>query len=108
MTQYLIQEQNQVLDGLGTLTFIIPATGEYTVRVQSTFTPESSLVVVVADGVTTLFTAPAVTPTQSALEFKFFFAATAADVITVVFSSAAAIDNQLNTIKSNVSIGLGE
>lgn len=37
MANYLLLNQNQVWNGLGTLTFTIPTAGTYNVKVQSTF-----------------------------------------------------------------------
>ncbi len=108
MANYLITDTNYVQDGLGTLTYNIPSTAIYSVRLQATFQPNSSLAIVVKQNGTTRYTAPAVTPTQTALQFKFTFPFTAADVVTVVLSSAAAVDNTLNGIQANVSIGQGE
>lgn len=108
MTQYLIQETNQILNGLGTLTFTVPTTGVYNVKCQSTFQPGSSLAILVKNNGATKYTAPAPTPTQTALQFQTDLLLTAADSVTVVLSSAAAVDNTLNAIQSNISIGSGE
>lgn len=172
MANILILNQPQVWNGLGTLTYTVPTTGNYSVVFQTTV-PEavatgdgagsgtglgsgagggdaygfagggvgtshgatgqgfgavpnnyqqppsygsnqtlgavvsSSLVVVVKNGVTTIFTAPSLTPSQSAYQFKFAFQATAADVLTVVLTSSNANDNQLNSVKSIISIQQG-
>lgn len=67
----------------------------------------SSLVVLVKDNGSTIYTAPTVGQSQSSLKFKYGFTATAGHSITVVFSSAAGSDNQLAGVTSNVSIGQG-
>lgn len=67
----------------------------------------SALVVVVNKNGSPIYTAPVLTPTQSSLEFKTSAPFAAADVITVVLSSSGAPDNQLNSVKSNISIGQG-
>lgn len=108
MSNFLIQNQNYVQDGLGTLTFTIPSTNQYTVRCQTTVMPDSSLAILVKKNGSTVYTAPALVPGQIALEFKTSLQCTAADSVTVVFSSSAAVDEQLNSIKSNVSIEQGE
>lgn len=108
MANFLILNQNYVQDGLGTLTFNIPSAGNYQVLCQTTVNPASSLVIQVKQGGATKYTAPAFTPTQSALQFKAPLVCAAADVITVVLTSSAAVDNQLNSIQSNISIGQGE
>jgi hypothetical protein len=94
--------------GLTTETFTIPSTGLYNVAAQITEIPPSGLSVVVNQNGSPIYTAPVITPTQIAQQFKFGFAATAADVITVVLSSSNANDSLLNSVKMNVSIGQGE
>jgi hypothetical protein len=64
----------------------------------------SGLVVTILDGVTLLYTSPTLSPTQSSLEFKYSLQATAADSITIVFTSSNASDANL---VANVSIGQG-
>jgi len=170
MANYLILNQNQVFNGLGTLTFTIPTTGQYNVQCQITV-PEavptgsgagsnkglgsgtggggegftggdlgtghggvgqgfgasngyqqpsaqgsnqssgaaisSGVSVLVKNNGSTIYTAPAFAVAQSALQFKFGFAATAADSITVVIGSSTASDNNLSGVTSNVSVGQG-
>lgn len=172
MANFLVLNQPQVFVGLGTLTYTVPTTGQYSVVFQTTV-PEavatgdgagsgtglgsgsgggdtygfagggagtshgavgqgfgaspnnyqqppaygsnetsgpavtSSLVVVVKNGASTIYTAPTLTATQSAYQFNFGFQATAADVITVVLTSANANDTQLNSVKSTVAIQQG-
>lgn len=67
----------------------------------------SALSVLVKKNGSTIFTAPALSTTQSEQQFKFSLSAVATDVITVVLASAAASDNALNGVKSTVSIGQG-
>jgi len=107
MSNILILNQSYVMVGLGTVTFTIPVTGLYNVQFQTTEVPPSSLVVLVKNNGSTVYTAPTITPTQSALQFKYGQPFTAADVVTVVLSSSAAIDSALNNVKSIVSIGQG-
>lgn len=107
MSLTLIQNTTQVSVGLVTYTFTIPtaSAGEYTVRFQATEIPPSGLVVLVKNGASTILTAPTVGQTQSALQFKFTTLCAAADVITIVMSSAVAADALLNNVKSMASIG---
>lgn len=191
MANYLILNQNQVFNGLGTLTYTVATTGQFNVQCQTTmpagpainsnvlggnnagigaglmngqlvvgggsgmglgagtggggsgFTDgdqgtghggvgqgfgatnnyqqppsagsnatannplTSSLSIIVAKNGVTLYTATTPAAVQSNIQFKYGFPATAADSITVVFSSALASDNQLNAISSNVSISQG-
>jgi len=108
MANILLLEQPFVFVGLGTLTYTVPATGRYSVKVQLSENPPSGLSVVVNDNGSPVFTAPVITPTQIAQQFKVSLSLTAADVVTVVLASSSAIDNQLNTVKTSVSIGLGD
>lgn len=108
MANTLILEQPFVFVGLGTLTYTVASTGRYSVKVQLSENPPSGLSVVVNNNASPVFTAPVITPTQIAQQFKVSLSLTAADVITVVLASSSAIDNQLNTVKTSVSIGLGD
>lgn len=67
----------------------------------------SSLSIVVNKNGSPIYTAPAIRFAQSAEQFKTFFLAAATDVITVVMSSSDPDDLQLNSVKSNISIGQG-
>ena len=109
MANILLQEQPYPFVGLGTLTFTVPTTGLYNVKCDSTEVPPSGLSIVVNVNAAPVYTAPVITPTQGALQFKTVppFSLNAADIVTVVLSSASDIDNQLNTVKSIVSIGQG-
>lgn len=107
MSQTLIIRGNQVMVGLGTFTFTIPSTGLYTVRLQATELPPSSIVFKVKNNGSDVFTAPVVGQTQSALQFSYQQLYTAADVVTVVSTSAATNDNLLNSIQVNCSIANG-
>jgi len=68
----------------------------------------SGLSVLVKQNGTTVYTAPTFEGNQEALQFKTSFAVTAADSITVVFSSSTLSDEQLQGIKANVSIWNGQ
>lgn len=170
MANYLILNQPQVWNGLGTLTYTVPTTGNYNVRMSITVpqavtqgdgagsntglgsgtgggaqgfilgdrgtgfggvgqgfgtgnnyqqpsvqgsnetsgpTVSSGVSVLVKNNGSTVFTAPALTATQSALQFKFALQATAADSITVVIASATASDNGLNGVESIVALNQG-
>lgn len=170
MANYLLLNQPQVFNGLGTLTFTVPSTGQYNASLSITV-PEavaqgsvagsglglgsgtggggegftkgdqglgeggvgqgfgagnnyqqpssqasnqvagesvsSGVSIVVKNGVTTIFTAPALAFEQSALQFKYGFSAEEDDVITVVIASSEASDNGLNGVKSIVAINEG-
>lgn len=69
---------------------------------------QSSLLIVVNKNGVAQFTSTLPTQSQGALQFKTnSFSAAASDVITVVLSSSASVDNQLSGITSNVSVAQG-
>lgn len=107
MSNILILNQSFVFVGLGTLTFTIPSDGIYYIKCDLTEVPPSGIVVVINKNDSPIYTAPAVTPTQSAFQFKSNGPLALNDVITVVLSSASAIDSALNNVKSIISIGQG-
>lgn len=127
MAETLLLNQQFVVCGLDTLNYTIPTTGLYNVQVQSTIPSAvatgdgagsggngsqgapigSSLEVQVTQNGTPLITVSNPPATQGAGQFKIGFSATAADAISVVLSSSASIDKQLNTVKSIISIGQG-
>lgn len=107
MANILLADVPQVFAGLGTLTYTVPSTGIYNVRCTVTEIPPSGLTIVVNDNGAPVFTAPVITPTQIALQFKADFYFTAAHVITVVLSSAVASDSQLNNVKASITLGTG-
>ena len=107
MANILIADQSQVLVGIDTMTYDIPSTGTYHVQYECTENPPSGLSVLVKNGAATIFTAPVLGDTQQAMQFRHAFLADEDDVITVVLASAEQIDNELNTVKSIISIGAG-
>ena len=112
--------------GLATQTYNVLTTGTYTVQVQCTIpyqaagssadssntTGGSSLQILVKLDASTLLTLGGAsdnpTPTQPSLSGAVTFAATAGQVITVVPSSAAAVDNLPNTVKGVINVFMGE
>jgi hypothetical protein len=67
----------------------------------------SGLLVLVKVNGSTVYTMPALSAQQSAAQFKFDLQLNAADVVTVVLSSAVATDSALNALKSLISINQG-
>ena len=110
MSNILILNTPRVDVGLTTSTYPVPTGGAgiYNVAVQLSEVPVSGLTIVVNQNGSPIFTTPVITPTQIAQQFKTSFLCADADVITVVASSANAVDSQLNTVKINTSIALGE
>jgi hypothetical protein len=107
MSNILLLNQPFINVGLVTITYTIPTTGLYNITVALSEIPPSGLSVVINDNGSPIFTAPTITPTQIAQQFKYSFQATASHVITVVLSSSSAIDAQLNSVKSQITIGQG-
>jgi len=112
--------------GLGTFAYTVVTPGMYSLNVQSTLPYESgtyndssvvpsvasALQIVIKQNASTLVTvggaATNPTPTQPSLSAGFKIQAVAGDVLSVVLSSANAIDNQPNSVKSNINLFLGE
>jgi hypothetical protein len=112
--------------GLGTSTYNVALAGMYSVNVQSTLPFEqgtfnnSSVVPPVTSGlqivinqngspmVTVGGSATNPTPTQPSMGASAKLQCAASDVITVVLSSANAIDNQPNSVKSTINLYQGE
>ncbi len=104
MSNILLLNTPFVFDGLGTLTNTIATTGLYNVTVTTTDTPSSSLSIVVNQNGSPVYTAPVLSPTQGAIQFKTELVCAATDTITVVLSSSAAVDKLLNTVKSTITL----
>ncbi len=112
--------------GLAEQDFVAPATGIYTVQVKywvphvpagtsaysDSIVGQSSLQVLVKLNSTTKLTiggaAGDPSPTQPYVSGSVQISATAGDTIKVIPSSAAAIDNQLNSVKGIINIFAGE
>ena len=109
MSSILIKEVPQVFCGLGTLTKTIYTAGIYNVQCQSTEIPVSTLQIVVNQNGSPVYTSPALSPTQSAFQFRTALNCAVNDAITVVISSTgpSANDSLLNSVKTSVSIGSG-
>lgn len=100
--------QNLVFNGLGTLSITVPVAGTYFISgnisiptISTGSSPSSCLVTINQNG------SPIYTGVAGAEGFYTSMVCAAADVIAVVFSSSAAVDQLLNVIKSTISIGLG-
>lgn len=65
----------------------------------------SALVITIRQNGSSIYTSPVVTPTQSALQFSQQFLFTAADAITVTYTSSSASDALLNSVQSATAIG---
>ncbi len=107
MSQTLFADQNQIMVGLGTFTYTLPATGMYTVRLQSSEIPPSGIVFKVKDNGSDIFTAPVLGESQGEIQFSFSKVMTSGHIITIVSTSASANDALINSVKTSCSIGAG-
>lgn len=109
MSNILFLNVPRVDVGLTTSTYTVPTggAGMYRVDLQATEVPVSGLTLVVNKNGSPVYTAPVITPTQSAQQFKTIQLLADADVVTIVASSSADNDQLLNTVKINTSIGQG-
>lgn len=96
--------------GLGTVTFVTPTTGQYSFHgsislpnIVAGDTANSAVVVTINQNASPVYTGVA-----GARGFGVSFQCTAADSITIVLTSAALVDQNLNVIKSVISISEGE
>jgi hypothetical protein len=62
---------------------------------------------VVKQNASTVYTAAALSPTQIAQQFRYSQIYSAADVISVAFTSSTAIDKVANNVKATVAVGQG-
>lgn len=112
MSETLKVNSQAAVAGLGTQTLTIVNAGIYTVAVQSTLPPASALQIVINVNGSPQLTIGGVstnpTPTQPSIGSSVRLQCAAGDVITVVLSSANAVDNQPNAVKSSIDIYLGE
>jgi hypothetical protein len=101
--------ENLLIDGLGTTTFLVPNDGIYSVSGKMTLPTlitagvQSQLVVTVNQNGTPVYVGP-----SGAEGFYVDVDCVAGDVLTVVLSSALPSDQQLNTIQGSISISQGE
>lgn len=98
-------KHNEVFEGLGTVTIVIPAAGRYSfdgkisLPKNSDNNAQSSLVVVINKNGSPMYTGFA-----GAQGFFVKILCAAADSITIVFSSADLDDQSSNVIKSTISV----
>ena len=101
--------QNLSFQGLGTLTWVCPETSAYQLSgkislpelTPGSSAPSSCLVTINVNGT------PKYTGQAGAQGFACTLSLTLADSVTIVFSSAAAVDQFPNVIKSVISISEG-
>lgn len=98
--------------GLGTTTFNVVSAGEYKVECKSFIPLNSALQIIIklngSAQVTVGGAAANPTPTQQIMSAGAILLCAASDVITVVLSSANAVDNVPNSVKSVINLFQGE
>ena len=107
MPNTLNDTQSNIICGLGTWTYTVTQAGPFYVSASSTEVPPSSLSIVINQNGSPKATSTATTASQDRVRISIDLNCAASDVITVVISSAAAIDNQLNTVKTLVNLRAG-
>lgn len=109
-TNNLKNSESNVIVGLGAYTHVCANTSMYFVDARSSVNPASSVIITIAQSgsVTDSVSSAAPAATQNNIELRKVFNCTAGDVLTVTMSSAAAIDNQLNNVKTIVSMHSGQ
>jgi hypothetical protein len=107
MSNYLTLNQSQTIAGLGTWNYTIPAAGPYFIQFQFSEVPPSSLVLTINVNGSPVYTSTTLAAQQSAAGAKVDLNSATNDAITVVLSSSAPIDKQLNTVQTTIAIGQG-
>lgn len=108
MANTLFLNQPFVFCGLGTLVSTVATAGLYNVHVEASEVPPSGLTVTVKQNGSTKYTSPTLSPTQGGIQMKTELNCAASDAIEVDLTSGQAIDSNLNTVKSTVTLGQGQ
>lgn len=78
--------------------------GLYRVSLETMVLPGSALAITVKQNGSTVYTAPVIAQTQTALQFQTNIPCDLTDIITVNLTSSAAQDAQINNIKTTCQI----
>lgn len=99
--------QSSNVEGLGTTTYVVATTGPHKVKVRSTMTPVSGLIITINLNASPTSTTPSVSVTAQALQLESKFQATAGDTITVVLTTSGS-NNDItpNEVKSIITVDL--
>ena len=105
MSLALKDGESTVVGGLGTWVYTATTAGQYDVEVHAAYQTPSSLSIVLEHNGTPFLTAPLPTTTQLATDIAYKgLTLAASDTVSVVLSSAAAIDAAPNTVKTVINI----
>lgn len=109
MANTLKASETNIIVGLGTYTHTVASTGMYEASATATVNPSSSLSITISQSGSASASITSIAPasSQGSIDVRKVFNCVAGDVITVAISSAAAIDNQLNTVKMLVNVHQG-
>lgn len=99
--------QTTVINRLDTYNHTAASTSIYGVDVKLSEVPASGISIVVQLNGSTKATSTAPSATQNHIELHTTLNCTATDVISVIISSANAIDKQLNTVQGIIAITRG-
>lgn len=100
---------SNIIVGLGTYTFTVTSAtaGMITVQATASENPPSGLSIALQKNGSPVATSTAPTTAQGTINIQTTMNCVATDVISVVITSSAAIDNQLNTVKTLVTLRQG-
>jgi hypothetical protein len=109
MPNTLKAHQSNVICGLGTFTHTVASTKMYFASAVCNENPTSSVSITISQSGSTSasITSTAPTSAQQAISVQKVFNCVSGDIITVAVTSAAAIDNQKNTVKTIVRVNEG-
>lgn len=108
MPNTLKVSQSNVICGLGTWTHTVALTQMYNVLVRCTEHQGSAISIVIQLNGVTQATSTAPSQPQRAINISQLLNCTAGDVISVILSSSAAVDQQLNNVKTNIIVRQGQ
>lgn len=102
--------QTSVVVGLGTWTHITTTTNPYYVAVATIENPASSVVITISQSGSQTASVSSAAPAaaQESISLNTVFNCAAGDTITVAIASSNPLDNQLNTVKSTVTLHSGQ
>lgn len=111
MPNTLKDQQSNIIVGLGTYTYVVPAgvsaNSLYTVGVRAAENPPSGLSIVINLNGSPKDSRSVLSDTQQVLNARAQFQCMAGDTISVVISSSAPNDLLLNTVKTLVNLRAG-
>lgn len=110
MANILKDSESNIIVGRGSWTHTTSSAGMYFVSAVTIENPSSSIIITIAQSGSASVTVSSPTPsaTQQSISLQKVFNCQSGDVLTVSFASSSPIDNQLNTVKSTVTVHRGQ